>query len=121
MPAWLTPRPLKWRIGGLVVGWALVATVAALSLAPALPQVDIRFFDKVGHFLAYFTLMAWFGFLCLKHVHAWVALLLIGMGLALECAQHLTGYRAFELLDIAANTLGVAVGFALARTRPFGP
>ncbi len=117
MPAWLSPRPLKWRPLWLVIGWLLVGLVVYLSLAPQLPQVDIRNFDKVGHFLAYFALMSWFAFIYARNAHLWIGVMLVIMGIALEIGQYLTGYRAFEIADIVVNTLGVMAGMLLARTR----
>jgi glycopeptide antibiotics resistance protein len=40
------------------------------------------------------------------------------MGVALEFAQGATGYRSFEVLDMAANAAGVALGWGLALLLP---
>ena len=42
---------------------------------------------------------------------AWIA-----MGVALEFAQAATGYRSFELSDMAANSLGVLLGWGISAT-----
>ena len=39
----------------------------------------------------------------------------IAMGVALEFAQGMTDYRTFDVLDMAANTLGVLHGWGAAR------
>ena len=39
------------------------------------------------------------------------------LGIALEFAQGMTGYRMFDHADMALNALGVGIGLALARTR----
>ena len=46
----------------LLIGYALVTMVVYLSVtsSPPLPDVEIPYFDKVGHLLAYFILMGWF-------------------------------------------------------------
>ncbi len=65
--------------------------------------------------MAYALLMAWFAWLHpargarLAYAGLWIA-----MGVALEFAQARTGYRSFELADMAANALGVAAGAAAA-------
>jgi hypothetical protein len=41
-----------------------------------------------------------------------------GMGVALDVLQGQTGYRSFELADMAANALGVAAGAAAALILP---
>ena len=117
MRAWLEPRPLKRRSLWLAGGWLLVAAVVTLSLWPQLPHVDIGFehLDKLEHTLAYAALMAWFGFLYQKRSQAVLFVLLVALCATLECAQYLLGYRMFELVDLAANTLGVTAGLLLTR------
>lgn len=100
-------------------GWLLAAAIAWLSLTPAPPHVDIAHGDKLGHFLAYGVLMFWFAFLYrgtrarLAYAFLWIA-----MGVALEFAQRATGYRSFELADMAANALGVLAGALAALSLP---
>jgi uncharacterized membrane protein len=119
MAGWLPTRPLRWRPLWLGIGWALVAAVIFISLTPRMPRIDadIMHLDKLGHFTAYFVVMSWFGFIYLRNAHLWIAGLLIAMGLGLEIAQHLSGYRAFEWADMAANASGVLAGLLLARSR----
>ncbi|MGM0633632.1 MAG: VanZ family protein [Pseudomonadota bacterium] len=102
-------------------GWALIALIGTLSLWPSLsvPDVGVSWSDKIGHFGAYLTLMIWFAWLYLRPAHGWIALRLIALGIAIELLQWLSGYRYFELADIAANTAGVVVGWLLAGTRRF--
>lgn len=38
----------------------------------------------------------------------------IAMGVALEYAQRMTGYRNFDVLDMLADAVGVALGWATA-------
>ena len=38
----------------------------------------------------------------------------IAMGVALEFLQGMTGYRTFEVLDMLANAVGVALGWSAA-------
>jgi VanZ family protein len=84
-----------------------------LSLLPIDPA-SVPGSDKFHHFIAYASLMfAW----CLVRpattLRPQVALaaLCVAMGLAIECAQGLTGYRFFEWLDVLANSLGVMLGW----------
>jgi VanZ family protein len=43
---------------------------------------------------------------------------MVALGIALEYAQRATGYRSFEVADMAADALGVAVGWLAAPRLP---
>ena len=97
----------------VLIGWLLVITVIILSLIPinaAMP--DIKNSDKLGHFIAYFSIMIWFAWLYQK---PWVrniyAIFFIFMGGLLEFFQSLTSYRSLDVDDFHMNTIGVIVGF----------
>jgi VanZ family protein len=99
------------RAAALAGGWVYAAALVWLSLTPSPPEPGVEYGDKLGHVLAYGVLMFWFCWLYqgrntrLAYGAGWIA-----MGIALEFAQSATGYRAFELADMAANTLGVLAG-----------
>jgi VanZ family protein len=103
------------RAAALTLGWLYAAAIVWLSLTPSPPQLDIAHGDKLEHFLAYAVLMFWFAIAYrstktrLAYGAGWIAL-----GVALEFAQAATGYRSFEVADMAANTLGVLAGAAAA-------
>lgn len=98
-------------------GWLLAAAIVVLSLVPAPPDVDVPHGDKLGHIAAYSLLSFWFCWLYpawrsrLTYAAGWIA-----MGVALEFAQGATGYRSFELADMAANSLGVLLGWGISAT-----
>ena len=99
------------------VGWLLVAVVIYLSLtAEPIPTPGVEFGDKIGHFLAYFSLMFWFSQLYHRRQHNVLLILFIGMGVALEIVQSYTGYRSFQYSDMLANSAGALVGWLLAKT-----
>jgi len=98
-------RPF-WIAGG----WAILAGIVYLSLTPSPPSADFEASDKVGHLLAYAVLMAWFALLYpLKK--PLLAAAFIAVGVALEFAQGAVGYRSYEVADMVANSLGVALGW----------
>lgn len=113
----MNPRPLHLRPAWLAIGWVLVVAVGVLSLVPKLPASGINHIDKAGHFVAYFALMSWFGFVYLRSAHLLIAVLLVVLGVALEGAQWHFGHRQFEVVDAAANVLGITAGWMLAGTR----
>src|SRR5438270_56329 len=87
-----------------------------LSLTPKPVEVALEHGDKLGHFAAYGAAMFWF---CLLYPRWWTrvayALGFSAMGVALEFAQRATGYRTFDVLDMAADAIGVLLGWALAQ------
>lgn len=105
-----------WR----VIGFVLLGIVVWLSLTPKLPEVGRLFsFDKLGHFLAYATLMGWFAQLHLPRKHLRLALYLIFLGVFMEYLQSLSAVRTPDLIDAIANGLGVFIGWGLVQT-PLG-
>jgi VanZ family protein len=97
----------------------MVAGVVWLSLTPSPPKVDFEQSDKVGHFLAYGGLMFWFSQLYFERkVRLAYAAGFAAMGVALEFIQGWTGYRSFELYDMLADGVGVALGWAAALILP---
>ncbi len=97
----------------------LVATVVAvttLSLAPI--GIDgPEGTDKLGHFAAY-TALSFFAVFSLRpggdllKRSVTVILLAASYGVLMEIIQHFVG-RDFDLLDMAANTTGAAIGTAV--------
>lgn len=107
----LARRPL-W----LAIGWSLILLVTVLSLLPTQRLPDVSYNDKLGHFLAYFTLMAWFGQIYGRRLVP--ALSLLAMGASIELLQGWSGYRDMSGLDMLANAAGVAVGWLFSRRSP---
>ena len=92
----------------------LVVALVYASLGPSVPAPAVDNSDKLGHFLAYATLAAWFGGLLPRSRYGWIALALGGLGLALEILQHTMGRgRVGDPYDMAANLAGVVAGLLL--------
>lgn len=109
---------LKRRPLWLAIGWALILLVIYLSLIPAPPSIPGEEGDKIGHVLAYATLMMWFLQLYAGLPRRLVlALAFVALGIALEFVQRDTGYRTFEIADMVADSVGVAVGWLAAPPR----
>ena len=97
----------------------MVAAIVWLSLTSSPPKIDIEEGDKLGHLASYGTLMFWFSQLYMgKGTRALYAVGFAAMGVALEFAQGVTGYRSFDLADMLANALGVLCGWAAALILP---
>ena len=97
----------------------LVLLVIYLSLTPApVMTLPIREGDKFSHAFAYFVLMSWFANLYPGvSLRAAFASGFIALGVALEFVQLWTGYRSFEVTDMAASAVGVIVGWVTAPPR----
>ena len=105
----------------VAVGWSIAAAIVWLSLTPAPPRIDIEQGDKLGHFVAYGSLMFWFCLLyARRNVRIAYAVLWIAMGVALEFIQGQLGYRTYEVFDMFANALGVLIGWTISFAIPPG-
>ena len=110
---------LKLRFLWLAIGYALVMLVVFLSLTsnPVSLEIELPYQDKFFHALAYFALMAWFSQIYHDRFQRnMIALVFIFMGVTLEYLQGFDPNRYFEYADMVANSVGVALGFALALT-----
>ena len=113
----MTPVRRAWT--GLGIGF--VALVVFLSLTPNPLEVPGVEGIKLDHLAAYLWLMLWFAQLYRSlAARIGIAMAFAGLGVGLEYAQGLTGYRYFSYADMRDNALGVAVGFALAFTAAGG-
>lgn len=106
---------LHYRKFWLSVGWGLVILIIYLSLTshPPRPSVDIPLSDKIGHALAYFTLMSWFAQLYqTPYSRLVIALCCIALGGSLELLQGFSGIRVADWWDFLANFTGVLLGWS---------
>jgi VanZ family protein len=90
----------------------MVAAIVWLSLTPAPPRLDIASGDKLGHLAGYGVLMFWFAQLYPRRLA--YAAGFVAMGITLEFLQAALGYRTLEVLDMAADTAGVLLGWGAA-------
>lgn len=110
--------PLEHRRLWLALGWVLVLYVIYLSLTSAPVEIPLAEGDKLGHILAYGTLMIWFSSIFEKWIpRTGFAIGLAAMGMALEFIQGWTGFRTFDIADMAANGCGVIAGWVIAPPR----
>jgi VanZ family protein len=112
---------LNYRRTWLTGGWLLIGLVVYLSLTPhPLNLFSFPDSDKLEHFMAYGSMALWFCQIYLSMRSRMIVLVaLIGLGVGLEFVQGWTGYRTFDVRDMAANTVGVSLGYILALT-PLG-
>lgn len=114
---------LYYRRLWLSVGWGLVVLIIYLSLTshPPQPGVALPFGDKIGHALAYFTLMSWFAQLYPTPRHR--IFIMVGcvlLGGSLEILQGFGGIRVADWWDFLANTTGVLLSLGLVHLSKWG-
>ncbi len=109
---------LRYRKAWLAGGWGLVALVAYLSLMPNPPEpFEFHMVDKVEHGLAYAAMSWWFCQIYQSvRIRVSVCAALVAYGVLIEILQGMTGYRYFEYADMLADSIGVLLGWLLART-----
>ncbi|HWI13310.1 MAG TPA: VanZ family protein [Burkholderiales bacterium] len=107
----------RLRAAWLAIAWALVALVIYLSVTPRPVEIPVDEGDKLGHLLAYGTVMLWFAQVYEDRARWRVMLGLVLLGIALEFVQRWTGYRTFDVWDMAADAAGVLIGIVLAPPR----
>lgn len=109
---------LRFRSVWIAIGWALVWLIVYLSLTPRPIPIPGEEGDKLAHALAYFVLMLWFAQLYWGgKQRLGLALACTGLGVGLEYAQLLTASREFDIADMAADGLGVLLGWLAAPPR----
>jgi VanZ family protein len=103
---------LRWLPLWLTTGWMLIVAVVYLSLAPLPADVDVPHGDKFGHVLAYAVLMFWFVQIYRRpRLRVALAFGFVTLGVMLEVLQGMSGYRTFDIQDVAANIAGLALGW----------
>ncbi len=98
------------KLPKLWFGLAIIGLLA-LGVVSLIPAPDLGGNDKIGHFISYAMLSAWFSLLVEQRKSLWSILFgLIVYGLLLEFLQGLISYRSGDLADAVANSLGVITG-----------
>jgi VanZ family protein len=102
-------RPL-WIAASLLLVLSVVWGSLQTTIGAEVPQG----FDKIEHFGAYAFLAVWFTGLFHRPRYWLVAAGLVALGLAMEIAQYaMQAGRFGDPYDLAANTVGVAIGVLL--------
>lgn len=94
-----------------LIGVIIGITYLSLSPAPKLAASN----DKVGHFVAYGTLMLHLGLLTVnvRKRFVWSAVFALVYGGLMEFGQWFVPGRSVSGLDLVANTGGVVIGIVL--------
>jgi VanZ family protein len=104
----------KWldvRLARIGLTLTIVA-ITTLALIPAPEVVVSTGWDKTDHWSAFFTLAFLAHHAFPKKSLWWVAALLVAYGIGIEVAQSFTPTRDASILDVVADSVGIA-GYAL--------
>ena len=106
---------MKWSIQS---AWVIsIILVVCLSLMPRI-EMPYQFggADKVAHCLAYawLAILPFFGFAKMRAAFTG-AFLMVPLGIGIEFAQQHVPGRDFSILDMVADSAGVALGIVVAR------
>lgn len=114
-----TRNSLRGLIGSRALQGLWICAVVVALLATLLPQPEqtprFAYADKVFH-CGYFLLLGMLAALSQREDIAArrAALSMVGLGVLIELIQWFLPWRSFELLDMLADSVGVAFGYAVA-------
>ena len=103
----------KVRLALRLAFWSCVAAVAALALRAPVAE-SVPGWDKANHLLA-FGVLGLLGLLSWPHRARQVLVGLLAYGAVIELLQSLTPERQASWPDMAANLLGLLLGWSAAR------
>ena len=110
----------------LAICYTLVLSIFSLISIKSLPKLGSSFDDKIFHIFAYtiLVLLWYFTFYSLKKAKPILIAVCFSIiyGIIIEVLQgQLTIARSFDILDILANCIGIAIGtlFILMKNRTF--
>jgi VanZ family protein len=99
-----------------ILGAIQIVLIFTFSLIPGTGKEHLfPHADKVTHAFAYMLLTFTYCELSERKHHLKYFLAFTAMGVGIEFLQKMTGYRSFDLLDMAANMLGCLSAYIGAR------
>lgn len=101
-------RHVFWR----VLLALTMAAILGLSLMPPSPDMPTTGWDKSNHVLG-FAVLAWIGMQAWPQRSGRLLVALLAYGALIELLQSLTTTRSAEWLDLLADGVGLACGYAV--------
>lgn len=104
-----------WRWLARTALFSAILLISFLAFSSDPPDLTMSMSDKFNHALAFFVLAMVLDQAYAQLKMVWgVALPLIGYGLIIEIVQGQLGYREMSLLDVGADSIGIAL-YAISR------
>jgi len=105
----------RWRIAGTLILTSILAAALSpdLSFLPGLGDFSLPLTDKWLHGITFAFLIVWFSGQHGRGTYGRLAVGMLAFGILIEACQLTVGYRNAEVLDVVADSIGIAAGFAI--------
>ncbi len=106
----------RWQFAGaaILIGVFAGTLIPAVWLWPDESRITLFQFDKWLHGITFMFLAIWFSGQYARASYARIGLGLMLFGVIIELCQRMVSYRTAELMDLAADSLGIVVGLVIA-------
>jgi VanZ family protein len=106
----------RWQFAGAFVLLSVLAgtLIPAFWLWPDVSRVTLINFDKWLHCATFAFLAVWFSGQYSRNRYWGIGIGLLLFGIVIELCQRMVSYRTAELMDLAADTVGIVLGLIIA-------
>ena len=106
----------RWRLAGAFALLSVLAgtLIPAFWLWPDISRVTLIDFDKWLHGFTFAFLAVWFSGQYSRNRYWGIGIGLFLFGIVIELCQRMVSYRTAELMDLAADTVGISLGLIIA-------
>jgi VanZ family protein len=106
----------RWQFAGAFVLFSVLAgtLIPAFWLWPDVSRVTLIDFDKWLHGATFAFLAVWFSGQYSRNRYWVIGIGLFLFGIVIELCQRMVSYRTAELMDLVADTVGIALGLIIA-------
>jgi glycopeptide antibiotics resistance protein len=105
-----------WQVAGALVLIGVLAgtLIPVIWLWPNATRIVLIDFDKFLHGLTFTLLAIWFSGQYSRKRYFAIGAGLFLFGIVIEACQRMVSYRTSDMLDLAADTVGIVIGLAIA-------
>ena len=106
----------RWQLAGAFALLSVLAgtLIPAFWLWPDFSRVTLIDFDKWLHGFTFAFLAVWFSGQYSRNRYWGIGIGLFMFGIVIELCQRMVSYRTAEFMDLAADTVGIALGLIIA-------
>jgi VanZ family protein len=106
----------RWQFAGALVFLSVLSgtLIPAVWLWPDVSRVTLIDFDKWLHGATFAFLAVWFSGQHSRNRYWGIGIGLFLFGIFIELCQRMVSYRTAEMMDLAADTVGIVLGLIIA-------